>query len=166
MNAKDLITEIRAAFDGVSREGGVSLHQCPVLDDHGTAEELAAAARLDTDRDWSEVPDEWIQDRSIGGLAFLDAVGWKYYLPAFMICSIRGWRDDASEVVTWVISNLNSFTPHAMHGDTRKQLASLDGAQRRAVAHFVRFVAELPPKVCWEAPNARLAYESFWKRFE
>ena len=40
---QDLIEEIIAVFDGVSREGGVSLHEAWVIDDCGTNKQRAKA---------------------------------------------------------------------------------------------------------------------------
>jgi hypothetical protein len=38
-----LIEAITAAFDGISREDGITLHEAEEIDCHGTPEELAAA---------------------------------------------------------------------------------------------------------------------------
>jgi hypothetical protein len=87
-----VIREIEAAFDGITREGGVSLHEADVIDNYGTPAERDAARALDTENRWQDVPAgdirtyHWV-------LPFLDPIGYRYYLPAYM---------------TWSLTNLNS----------------------------------------------------------
>lgn len=136
-----LIAEINAAFDGVSREDGTTLHEAAAADGWKPEEEQRAARRLDAERRWQGVPDEDI--RSCGSvLSFLDAKGFRYYLPAFMVCGLRRASDDPEGI-------LHSCVFHLLH-EPRKSLrksepASIAGkynftdAQRRAVARFLRF---------------------------
>ena len=51
----ELIAEITAAFDGVSRGNGVTLHGAGAIDDRKPFEELQAARQLDTERRWQDV---------------------------------------------------------------------------------------------------------------
>jgi hypothetical protein len=90
MNAADLeaerealIAEIYAAFKDVSREGGVSWSETYVLDFYGTPEERAEARDRDRDWSWTDLVDDpdWQIGQGSGGLTFLDAIGFRYYLP-------------------------------------------------------------------------------------
>ena len=80
-----LIVEITAAFDGVSREEGITLHQALAIDDWKTPREQLAARRLDIDQRWQDVPGDAIVAWE-SALSFLDAKGFRYYLTAFMVC--------------------------------------------------------------------------------
>ena len=84
----DLIEEVRTAFDGVAREGGVSLSEAWVIDDRGSAKERAEARQQDTEARWQDVSEEDIAYGSVC-LHFFDAVGFRYYLPAYIIWVLR-----------------------------------------------------------------------------
>ncbi len=83
-----LIADIVAAFDGISREDGTTLHEAEETDCHGTPEELLVARRRDTDTRWQEVRDEWIVEMP-DACTFLDVQGLRYYLPAIMIWELK-----------------------------------------------------------------------------
>jgi len=82
---KALINEIHAAFDGVTREGGVSWSETKLLDDWGESKGRAGAeARAkDTDQSWAEltVSEQWSAGVGVGGWSFLDPIAMRYYLP-------------------------------------------------------------------------------------
>ena len=46
------------------------------------------ARDLDPERDWRDVPDGSIQECPVG-LAFLDSVSWRFYLPAYIRYGLR-----------------------------------------------------------------------------
>jgi hypothetical protein len=73
----EVIAAIRAAFDGVERADGVTLHEARAIDCYWIAEERAAARLLDTDRIWEQVPREHVE-RCPSALSFLDPVGFRY----------------------------------------------------------------------------------------
>lgn len=91
-----LLEEIQAAFDGVGRQGGVSWSEAVVLDYYGTAEECAKARAKDQEARWQDLPENpaWDPETGVGGWSFLDAIGFRYYLPAAMVVALRrGWDD-------------------------------------------------------------------------
>ena len=82
--ADALIAEITAAFDGVSREDGISLHEAAGIDDYEySPEERGANRAKDTDTKWQEVPGEWIEKMGLGDVAlnYFDPKGFRYYIP-------------------------------------------------------------------------------------
>ena len=62
MDIEGLRQEIFEAFKGVTRDDGVSLHETPLIDLYGTKQDRELARKKDTDTDWSEVKDEWIEE--------------------------------------------------------------------------------------------------------
>ena len=86
-----LIEEIVAAFDGVSREGGVSMSEAEVIDDYGSDEERATARLSDTEARWQDVPDEQLALN--WPFHFFDPIGFRYYTPAYLVYYLR-WVDD------------------------------------------------------------------------
>ena len=88
---QEVIDAITGAFDGVWREDGVTLHQARVLDDYGDEEEQAAARKKDKDTRWQDVPDRWIERDLANTLPFLCPKSFRYYIPAFMIWSLKNY---------------------------------------------------------------------------
>src|SRR5215204_4680210 len=139
-----LIAEITAAFDGVSREDGMTLHEAEAMDDWKSSAEQRAARRLDLESRWQDVPDDDIF-ACCSALSFLNEKGFRYYIPAFMVYGLRHWGDDWNGI-------LNSCEYHLLH-DYPKSLrksepAAIAGkyqftdAQSKAVARLLRLLID------------------------
>lgn len=87
-----LLAEIAAAFDGVSREGGVSLHELGALDACGGYIDRQVARARDTVSRWQDVPRDDLAD--VYTHTFLDPIGWRYYQPAYMTWWLTGGEHD------------------------------------------------------------------------
>ena len=152
----EVIAAIRAAFDGVER-GAVTLHEADVMDSYGSAEERAAARLLDTDRVWEQVPAEDVE-RFASALSFLDAEGFRYYIPAYMVWTLD--NDSTGD------SSAFSTLCHLERLDEReatfvKRLQLLDDGQRRAVALFLLYFT--PDR--YAGDDARKALHRFWDKY-
>ncbi len=88
-----VIAQINAAFDGVSRGDGITLHEAMAIDNCKSTEDQCAARRLDVERRWQGVSDNDIFE-SGPPLSFLDQKAFRYYIPALMILGLRHWEDD------------------------------------------------------------------------
>ena len=85
----ELIAEIERAFDGVSREDGITLHQAEAMDDYYKPADRVAFARLkDRESRWQDVPDRDIERYRVI-LSYADAKALRYYLPAYMRWTLR-----------------------------------------------------------------------------
>lgn len=89
----ELLTLIEQAFYGVGRDDGMTLHQAVVVDDYGSEDEFVAAAKLDTETRWQDVPDEDISTNT-SIFCFLDPKGFRYYLPASMSWAVKNYEHD------------------------------------------------------------------------
>jgi len=87
----DVIDAIRIAFAGVTK--CVSLRQADVWDHYGTEEDFKQAGKLDCDTDWQEVPDERLEVHG-ASISFLTPHSFRYYIPAFMIWTLKHFRTD------------------------------------------------------------------------
>lgn len=137
-----LIAEITAAFDGVSREDGITLHEAKAIDDWKPSEELQAARQLDTEQRWQDVPDEDLL-ASDSPLPFFDAKGFRYYLPAFMLCGLKDWENDSSGILHSCVYNLLHESQKSLRKSEPASIAAEYGfteAQCKAIANFLRFV--------------------------
>lgn len=141
---RTLIAEITAAFDGVSRDGGTTLHEADALDDFKSPEEQRAARRLDLERRWQDVPDEDIF-ACCSALSFLDEKGFRYYIPAFMVCGLRHWGDEAGVIFNSCEYHLLHDYPKSLRKSEPASIASkyqFTEAQSNAVARFLRFIID------------------------
>ncbi len=93
VEAVELLELIDQAFNDVERGDGITLHQAMVIDDYGSEEDFLAAAKLDTEARWQDVPDSAIAENP-GPFNFLDPAGFHYYLPAAMSWAVRNYADD------------------------------------------------------------------------
>ena|SRR5579862_3539443 len=155
-----LIQQIRDAFAGVGREGGVSLHETAISDEFGSdqyrAEARAAARAIDTERAWEDIPAADIE-RFVNILAFGDPIGYRYYLPAYMGWALENYEGSGSTSVNSAIYALG-------RSDDRERYALFDLEQCRAICAFLRFMAEDTAGYADES-EARRALESYWGRF-
>jgi hypothetical protein len=151
--------EIRAAFRGVTREGGVSWSETIAIDFGRTTEERAAARAADTDRSWEELVDGTDKaDRQRGGMAsFFDAIGMRYYLPVLMIRDLRGDDGGAMDSLFWCEPLLEYRL---------KQWSLLDDPQRKVIVRFLRFSIARAGAYGDERSWARVAYDGCWREFD
>jgi hypothetical protein len=126
-----LIREVEAAFNGVALGNGVSLHQARAMDDYASDAEVAAARAMDTEERWQEVPDEKL-DRLADTLPFMDAEGFRFYLPRFMLFALK--HSEGSEYSSsWACGTAIYWSDLR---DTTGKHALLTREQREAVRTF------------------------------
>lgn len=140
-----VIEEIIAAFDNVSREDGVTLHEATVIDDYGTATQRAKARTKDTESRWQDVPAEDIRTTD-AVLSFLDPKGFCYYLPAYLVWHLRNIDNDDPEF--WsntfesIIFHLKIDMDYNIDSFRLERFHLFSTEQSRAIAKFLLFVAE------------------------
>lgn len=188
LQIRSLEAEIFAAFQGVSRDGGISWSESKVIDERGSTEEQAAARELDRDSHWSELieNDDWdIFDREVGGFSFLDPIGYRYYLPAAMILTLREGAD------VGILFSLTLHVPHegerpdgvVMMGDpimrafVQQRWSLFTEDQNRCVRRFAEFMIQIcrtraaTETARWhalrerEAANWQVCLDSYWHKF-
>jgi hypothetical protein len=140
-----LIAEVESAFDGVSREGGITLHEAIAIDDYRSAEEQRAARRLDVEQRWQDVPSDDIF-ACCSALSFLCERSFRYYLAAFILCELKNFYKEGAPGV------LDTCQWHLLHEQGKSQRKSepaaiaqkygLTGAQVRVVSQVLRFMID------------------------
>ncbi len=132
-----LIKQIVSAFDRVTRDDGISLHEAVVIDSYGSDEQRAIARQKDNELRWQDVPDRSIE-HSYSALCFLDPKGWRYYIPAYMIWSLKNYMTSGSNSID---STVYTFK---FSGDPEDYYLSrfkiLNQEQSIAVCQFLRFM--------------------------
>lgn len=159
-----LIEEIRAAFAGVELGDGVSWNQSAKIDLYCYPHEIAAARATDAHRPWIGYARDrtWCVGPGVGGFTFLDALGYRHYLPAAMIRCLTDPEADNS---------CGSMPYHLTLGEPPEyqldQWSLLDERQRRCTARFVRWMATIEPEGEWAGHNVEdwvTAYKSYWNQ--
>ncbi len=160
-----LIEQITTAFQGVTRGKGVSLHEADVIDAYGSSKERAKARRLDTDTRWQDVPDadieqyHWI-------LSFLDLQGFHYYVPAYMVWSLKYYKTSESASSDRIIYALDLYlsTSKEMIEFRQSRFAVFTPEQCAAICGFLRFMAEHNDGYA-DGKAASEALEGYWGQF-
>lgn len=156
-----LIETIAEAFADVLREDGVSLHQARVIDAYGGPAEEAQARLLDTDGHWWEVPDERIAEL-YEALSFVDPKGFRYYIPAYMIWTLKHYRSTDSNSVD---STVYAFLIYGgLEEWTQTRFEILNQPQRRAVCWFLQYIVRFGRRYA-DTPSAQLALDQYWGQF-
>lgn len=144
-----IIDLIHTAFDGVERGHGITLHQALVIGDYGGEEEQIEARELDNDLRWQEVPENDIAS-NLQYLCFLDAEGYRYYLPANMSWAIKNYMDDPEDSAFFTyLSLLPTVAPREVGRGLGERFSvqefirfySFSKEQVRAIYYFLCFMA-------------------------
>jgi len=155
---KFLIADIRKAFEGVTRKGGVSWSEAGVIDGYGSDAERAAARASDTESSWWDLVHDshWDPDAGWGGFSFLDPIGFRYYLPAAMIRAINNGSSESLDLhLTLKIDQ--SAERQAWQ---RERWSLLNRDQRRCVIRFLRYMVEVSTD--YDSKWWRRALDSYW----
>jgi hypothetical protein len=153
-----IVTDIHASFKDVTRgECGISWNECVARDNYESDEACEAARHTDSDSRWTELVDDptWFPFPGIGGFSFINAEGFRYYLPPTMIRLLRG--DDSEWYPGLLLRDISRFTePHLLDLWSQPQL--------RCVARFVSFMARHDKDWRPQEPNPwSAAFEARWR---
>lgn len=128
-----LIALVLQAFKDVTREGGVSWSQTFVMDDYGSASQLAEAAAQDRELDWIELAQQgpWNHESAVCGVwGFLDAISAKYYLAASLLLDLETGRSAHHDL-------------HLIDGPQKNAWSLLDDHQRAVVAMYMHWKRDI-----------------------
>jgi len=152
----ELAAEIEQAFDGVKREDGTTLQAARVLDDYGSRPDQLEPGQADTQDRWQDISRDTIEEL-YDAVAFLDAKGFCYYLPAYMVWTLRcGLESDCPAAAC--------VTQELLRPDRQKEAESLTPDQLRATARFLEFVSQRDEAYGQAAVSAGDALERHWGR--
>ena len=84
LHSELLLEKLKSAFQGVTRDGGISWLQADVIDDYGSAWDREYARTKETDFSWMDVAHDpaWTIQYRDSNWSFLDAIGFRYYIAA------------------------------------------------------------------------------------
>lgn len=123
------VEEIEAAFGGLAPPGDDALLHPQCRDDNDIAEFYGAP-------DWRDLSDDFLV-RNYAAPSFFSAEAFRYYLPAFMLWSLK----NAESPEYLAEATLRAFDPGPagapLHDFQASKFALFDSAQRRAVVAFL-----------------------------
>ena len=150
MDREQLISEIKDAFRGVTLEDGVSLNMCKYKDSGGSAKKYLELAKNDERNDWTALLEGDLLTRFQVTFSFTDGKGFRFYLPAYMIWSLRNFENSDAYIIDGTVSGINS--------EFRKDIKNLLSEQQLAVAEkFLEFA------VTHERFDSKIASENLEK---
>jgi hypothetical protein len=145
-----VLRAISSAFDGVTFGMGLTLHQARALDNYCHPSEVQAAKEQDPETSWQDVSDEKLL-KVHDAHFFLDAAGFRFYLPAYMTWSLQGARRKGHSAFDQTVEMLQP---------PNERFAVLDYAQASAVCAYLKYVSEHGDRSQSEA--ARDALDRWW----
>lgn len=110
----NLIALIEEAFSGVRLEDGTSLNMTEYHDSGGLAPEYAEKVKFDERDDWHKIDDKTLEKFTVT-FSFTDLKGFRFYIPAYMIWTIRNHRTSDCIIGDFTIYALN--TDHYLFED-------------------------------------------------
>jgi hypothetical protein len=161
--AELIVGEIRRAFSDVSRADGVTLQEALVIDNYGSVSERSAARELDTDCRWEDVPDRLIEEND-SALCFLDPMGFRYYLPAYMVWSLRNHETSETFSHNHPICSLALSDSGSMRRWQLELFQVFNDTQAKAICKFLRFMAQRDELIVC-VNEARAALDAYWGKF-
>ena len=157
-----IIEAIRLAFANTPR-GVISMHEAEAIDSYASDEEQNDARKLDKAETWDQIDDHDIEKCS-AALSHLDPEGWRFYIPAYMIWSLKYFAVTDSIIPDFTIytfdlpgTDANSYKRRLY----RFQL--LNAAQSHAVCLFLRYMAATSDQV--DDMIAKEALNKYWDKF-
>ncbi|MBU44028.1 MAG: hypothetical protein CMN76_12470 [Spirochaetaceae bacterium] len=164
MDKEQVIELIQSAFDGVPQPDKLTLHVAEAHDNWDYDND-AIHWKKDHKGPWQDVPDDHLEECQFA-LSYLDPVGFRYYLPAFMVWYLRNYSHPGRVP----LDNALYALERSVHEPKRKEFddkkySLFSEEQLRACAAFVRLLAEDTSGMTDE-DFAERAYYKYWHQFD
>ncbi|MEP6847643.1 MAG: DUF6714 family protein [Acidobacteriota bacterium] len=156
----EIKNEIKAAFAGVTLDGGISLNQTKVVDNYGrdcTNEQFAALPLTEVTDNWTKIPTSTLDEANC--LAHFDRKGFKYYIPALMLRLLDNY--DVDSMMT--IGTLSILYPKVESWQYLYSLLSPE--QTKTVAHYLQALPTLVELYGGDKPVVERAFRNYWSKF-
>lgn len=129
MDQNELIEEIKRVFQNVMLEDGIGLSEAGAIDDYET-DEVRAKCRLNDEKEnWLNIASADL-NKYHSSLAFFDAKGMRFHLPAYMVAELKG---EYFFGMAFTLTHLSEYT--------KAQFSEFNDEQRRVVREFLFWLA-------------------------
>lgn len=159
---EEIQQRIAVAFHGVVLGGGISLRQAQAIDAYREGVTDAEFDRLPLQEigdDWSRVPLEELERNCV---SHLDAAGYRYYIPAFLLSVIKKYDPSSMRVIGTLASLYPKKDMWAFH---MGQYEMLNQAQLEAIANYVSVLPSLVPLDGEHRSIIPRALRNYWGQF-
>lgn len=160
MNREEVIKLIEIAFKGVELEDGISLHQADIIDEYGSKEEIEKARQKDIDSGWGEVPTDLIEQLQV--LPHLDAKGFRYYIPAYMLWTLQNFDTSdsfSSDATIYALAPSGKDKLWDLH---MTHYSLLNKEQRNAIKKFLLFCSDEELWGVLDTVVAKQGLDKYW----
>lgn len=163
MDLEDLIKTITEAFDGVPQPERITIHVAEAHDEYDYEHDDEHRQKDFIGR-WQDVPHEHIQ-RCQTALSYVDSIGMRFYLPAYMVWYLLNLRGSA------VTSDHTLYSLNNHPNDPRlleyhiERFALFNPRQLKTCALFVKYCAEDESGFS-DTSFAHGIYKRYWSKFE
>ena len=133
-----LIACIRDAFRGTAPGNGTTIHEADLEGCYTDDSERLAARAKDTETNWEDVPN-WKIERFSSVMPFFDAEGYRFYIPAYMIWTLKNWRTSSLFIVDSVLWSFG-YRSSDFNAERHQILSPVQlHASYRFIKHFCEF---------------------------
>ena len=134
---EELVDLVHHAFADVRLDDGVSLNMTEYNDSGGCMPEFREKARDDERDDWTVIPDETLEQFTVT-FSFTDLKGFRFYIPAYMIWTVRNHRTSDSIIADQTIYSID---PSHYLFETIPLWQWFTGEQIDAMTQFLEYAA-------------------------
>lgn len=133
-----MIEEIKSAFNDVKRGNSTTLHEALAIDNWQPDHLVTAARKLDTDTRWQDVPEHLLRNH-VSVLSFLDDLGFRYYLPAFLVYGLTNQDQAVLDSCEFHLLNEKGKSLRQSNAASIAAKCNFSKEQSKAIARFLRW---------------------------
>jgi hypothetical protein len=168
MTPADLRNLITTAFREVTLGQGISIRQGEICDNYGkdkngrevSPAKFASIPLAEITDDWTALPLAELELYPY--LPYLDALGYRYYIPAFLLSLLENSQSGSMRV----IATLSSVCPtRELWRHHMSQYELLDDAQRSAIATFLYHFMDNPQLDQGDQNHILNALQDYWRQY-
>lgn len=162
ISKQEIIDLISCAFDSVELEDGISLQQAAIIDNYGegyTDKEFDDISLSEVTTNWHLVPKE---DLEAGNIPHLDAAGFRYYIPIFMISVLNDYDNTSMRVISTISGLYPKIENQSFH---LEHYSLFNEAQGNAIAVFLTSIQKLIALDHEDQTIVQRALRNYWGKF-
>jgi hypothetical protein len=126
---KNLIEKIEKAFDGVPKPLDITMHVARAIDDYVPEDKYEFLREKDNEEKWQDITDKKVELFD-DILPFLDPIGFRYYIPRYMIWTLENYFHSNLALSDYTIYKF---------GDCMEEWEILNNEQKEACLEFLEY---------------------------
>lgn len=164
MEQVKLIGIIEDAFNDVEQPVEITLHVAEAHDNYDYNHN-AEHRKKDYIGQWQRIPEDHLRNCT-AALSFVDKIGIRFYLPAYMIWYLKNMGNIDAVIPDFPLYALdNNPSDTKLNNYHEERFSLFNSEQLRACALFVKFCANCDSELT-DVEFAKKKYERYWCKFE